>query len=231
VLRIGTTGDYAPYSIESGGRLEGADIELATALAAALGVRPVFVRTSWPSLLQDLVADRFDLAAGGVSVTAARRAVGSFSTVYATGGKTIIARCRDASRYSSLAAIDRPQVRVIVNPGGTNQQFVLDQLHRAQVIVHPDNRSVFEELRAGRADVMVTDDVEVELQTRRHPDLCRALPGTLTRTDKALLLPRDPALEARIDTLLAPEIAAGRPARWLAAFIAHAPVDPARPPP
>ncbi len=227
VLRIGTTGDYAPYSIESQGRLEGADIELAMALASGLGVRAVFVRTSWSQLLDDLAADRFDLAVGGISDTPARRAAGSFSTVYATGGKTIIGRCRDAARYSSLAAIDRPEVRVIVNPGGTNQQFVRERLRHARVIVYPDNRGVFEELRAGRADVMITDDVEVELQTRRHPDLCRALPGTLTHADKAVLLPRDAAFEARIDALLAPEIAAGAPARRVAEFIAHAAVDPA----
>jgi cyclohexadienyl dehydratase len=225
VLVVGTTGDYAPYSVESQGVLAGADIDLAKTLAAGLGARAVFVRTHWNTLLDDLAAGRFDLAVGGISITPEREARASFSTAYASGGKTLIARCADAARYRSLAAVDRDGVRVVVNPGGTNQQFVAAQLHRARVIVHSDNRTIFEELRMHRADVMITDDVEVELATRRHPDLCRTFPGTLTRAQKALLLPRDPAFEASIDAQLAPQIAAGRPAQRLAEFLAGVKVD------
>src|SRR5437870_12507945 len=120
VLRIGTTGDYAPFSVESGDQLSGADIDLAGELARRLHARPVFVRTSWPSLLQDLDGGEFDVAVGGISVTRAREAAAAFSMPYASGGKTIISRCRDATRYGGLAAVDRPGVRLIVNPGGTN---------------------------------------------------------------------------------------------------------------
>jgi len=134
---------------------------------------------------------------------------------YSSGGKTIITRCADTRRYRKLASVDRPGVRVIVNPGGTNEQFVRANVHRASVIVFADNRAIFDELRAGRADVMITDDVEVELQRRRHPDLCRAMPGTLTHSDKALLMPRDPALVSAINAWLTDSINAGEPARLL----------------
>jgi cyclohexadienyl dehydratase len=215
ILRIGTTGDYAPFSIERDGVLAGADVELSEALAARLHVVPVFVRTSWSSLLDDLRADRFDLAIGGISVTPAREAVAAFSAPYSSGGKTIISRCPDTRRYRKLASVDRRGVRVIVNPGGTNEQYVRANIHRAKVIVFPDNRAIFDEIRAGRADVMITDDVEVELQTRRHRDLCRALPGTLTHADKAVLMPRDAQLIAAVNAWLAESIEAGEPARLL----------------
>ncbi|MGL1530597.1 transporter substrate-binding domain-containing protein, partial [Vibrio parahaemolyticus] len=89
--------------------------------------------------------------------------------------KTILSRCADARKFrAGIEPVDRPEVRVIVNPGGTNEQFVREHLGRARIIVFPDNRGVFEELAAGRADVMITDDVEAMLQSRRHPGLCRA---------------------------------------------------------
>lgn len=224
VLRIGTPGDYAPFSVEQDGSLGGADIELARRLAAHLGVEAVFVRTSWSTLIPDLAADRFDLAVGGISVTPERRRVALFSRGYHSGGKTPIARCAERQRYDTLAGIDVPGVRVIVNAGGTNERFARQHLRAATIRVHGDNRSVFDEIAAGRADVMITDDVEVELQTRRLPGLCRTMAGTLTRSQKALLLPRDRALQAVVDRWLRQQLAAGVPARLLEAAMAPLPV-------
>ena len=214
VLRVATTGDYAPFSLEANGSLSGADIELARDLATHLGVEPVFVRTSWPGLADDLRAGRFDVALSGIGYTEERAALGLYSAAYHYGGKTLIARCVDRERFGTPAELDRPGVRVIVNPGGTNERYVREHVHQARIIVHPDNRGVFAEIAAGRADVMVTDDVEVELQARRRPgQLCRTYPGTLTRGEKRILMARDPALQRVVDEWLAAAIAAGGPAR------------------
>jgi cyclohexadienyl dehydratase len=217
VLRIGTTGDYAPFSLESGGRVHGADIELARALAARLGLRPVFMRTSWPTLLADLAAQRFDVVLSGISITPERRAHGRFSRPYQSGGKTLVARCADGARFRTLAQVDHRRVRVVVNPGGTNERYVREHLRRARILVHADNRSVFDEILAGRADVMITDDVEAELQALRHPQLCRTMPGTLNRSDKAVFMIDDAALESAVNAWLADAIARGLPARALQA--------------
>jgi len=215
VLRVGTTGDYEPFSLDSGGRLRGADIALAEALAGKLGVEPVFVRTSWGGLVGDLQADRFDLAMSGISVTAERSARGRFSVPYQSGGKTIVARCVERNRFATPADLDRDGVRVVVNPGGTNERYVRDCLRRAEIVVHADNRTVFDELLAGRADAMITDDVEADLQARRHPQLCRTFSGTLTHSDKAIFMASDAALEAAVDEWLQGAIAQGVPARLL----------------
>jgi cyclohexadienyl dehydratase len=216
VLRVATTGDYAPFSLEAHGHLSGADIELARDLAAHLDTETVFVRTSWPGLADDLRNGRFDVALSGISYTEERAALGLYSAGYHAGGKTLIARCADRERFDTPAELDRPGVRVIVNPGGTNERYVREHVHQAQILVHPDNRGVFAEIASGRADVMVTDDVEAELQARRRPgQLCRTYPGTLTRGEKRILMARDPALQVVVDEWLAREIAAGEPAREL----------------
>jgi cyclohexadienyl dehydratase len=222
VLRVGTTGDYAPFSLEANGTLSGSDIDLAQKLATQLHARPVFVHTTWSSILDDLGHGAFDVSMGGVSITPVREAQGAFSVPYSSGGKTILARCADTRKFhAGLASVDRSKVRVIVNPGGTNEQYVRSNVHHARIVVFQDNRTIFDELTAGRADVMITDDVEAELQSHHHSGLCRAFPGTLTHADKAILMPRDPDLVKAVNDWLTPAIAAGEPARVLESYLNH----------
>lgn len=215
VLRVGMTGDYPPFSDDRGGELQGLDVQLALALGKQWGVEVVFVRTSWPALMGDLARRRFDVALSGISITAERSRQAGFSVPYLFDGKTPIARREDAARFSSLAQIDRPGVRVIVNPGGTNERFVREHLRRAEIVVHPDNRSIFQEIIAGRADVMITDGVEVRLQTRRHPELVGTMATPFTQSGKAILLPPGSELGPRIDAWLAPQVESGEIAKLL----------------
>jgi cyclohexadienyl dehydratase len=219
MLRIGTPGDYAPFSLWADGRLGGVDVELATGLAAALGLRPVFIQTSWKTLLADLAADRFDIAVGGISITPGRAAVAAFSRPTAHGGKTAVGRCRERERLGSLTAIDQAGVRVIENPGGTNERFARQTLRHAELRIHPDNRTIFEELRAGRADVMFTDDTEIALVTHRMAELCRLLDEIYEPADKAFLLPAGGDWVAAVDDWLASELEHGTPSRLLDAYL------------
>jgi cyclohexadienyl dehydratase len=226
VLRVGTTGDYAPFSYtDTAGETIGIDVDLARQLALALDVRVALVKTSWPTLLEDLAGGHFDIAMSGISRTLDRQRHGYLSPPYHVGGKAPIARCSDRDALSSLADIDRPGVRVVVNPGGTNQQFVDTHIHQADKRVHADNRTIFAELIAGRADVMITDRIEVALQTARHPELCATMAGNLTYQEKAYLLPQDDRWLAFVATWLSLALADGSVE---AAFHAHG-VAPALP--
>jgi cyclohexadienyl dehydratase len=219
-LRVGLTGDYAPYSLRhADGQITGSDVTMAQALAEALGVALVIVPTTWKSMTDDLKVDRFDIAMGGVSVTPARAAIGDFSVTVMSDGKRPIVRCAEAERYASVAEIDRPEVRVVFNPGGTNEVFAKAHLADATLEEYPDNRTIFDEIANYHADVMVTDGAEVDYQSRRHPGvLCpAAVAEPFDHFDKAYWMARDEPLKAAIDAVLTKKLAAGEYQKALAA--------------
>ena len=203
VLRVGTTGDYKPFSYRTGAGFVGLDVALAVDLARALGVKLQLVPTTWTAMMGDLADDKFDVAMGGVSVSLERQKKAWFSIPYLRDGKTPIARCDDAAKYQTVADINRPEVRLIVNPGGTNERFARANAPRAKLTVHPDNVTIFDRILAGDADVMITDAIEARLQQRLHPKLCAIHPDApFDFSEKAVLLPRDVALKAYVDQWL-----------------------------
>ena len=65
---------------------------------------------------------------------------------------------------------------------------------------------------------MITDRVEVQLQSARHPELCGTMIGNLNRQQKAYLLPQDAVWKEYVDTWLKQRLDDGIIA---AAFSAH----------
>lgn len=177
-LRVGSTGDYKPFSHRDpvNGQFQGIDIDMAGQLAKALGVKLEIVGTSWPALMKDFGEDKFDIAMGGVSVNLDRQKKALFSIAYLRDGKTPITRCENQDRFQTLQQIDRPDVKVIVNPGGTNERFARANLKNAHLEVYPDNVTIFDQIVAGKADLMITDAVETRLQQKLRPQLCAIHP-------------------------------------------------------
>lgn len=178
VLLVGTTGDYRPLTYrEADGTYWGFGIELADTFANRLGVSVQFVPTSWPTLTADVLAEpqRFDLAMGGITITDARRETMLMSDGYLANGKTILCRTEDTARFRSLEDIDRPEVRVMINPGGTNEQFAREHLTHATLIVHQQNEEIPTLIAEGEADVMITEITEAPWYVQNDPRLAAPL--------------------------------------------------------
>ncbi|MBR3958965.1 MAG: transporter substrate-binding domain-containing protein [Bacteroidales bacterium] len=182
VLIVGTTGDYRPLTFcePATGEYWGFGIELAEAIAARMGVVVQFVHTSWPTLTADVQAEPqlFDMAMGGITITEARCATMLMSEGYLANGKTILCRTEDSSRFRSLEDIDRPEVRVMVNPGGLNEQFARQHLTHATLIVHPNNEEIPSLIAQGEADVMITEITEAPYYVQTDTRLAAPLLDT-----------------------------------------------------
>ncbi len=192
VLRACTPGDYKPFSFaQPDGTFEGIDVDLMQSLATSLGVKVEYVKTTWANLLADFTANKCDIAVGGISVTLDRQKRVAFSNAYMINGKTPLVRCADVKRYQTVADIDKADVKVIANPGGSNERFAKTNFKTAKLTIHSDNLGIFDEVLKGNADVFVTESAEAIVQQSQKPGLCAVNPDKpLQYGEMAYLLPR-----------------------------------------
>lgn len=176
-LRVGSTGDYKPMSYlnKGTGKYEGFDAEMADSLAKYLGVKLVYVPTSWRTLQDDTQADKFDVAMSGITVTDARKKVMTMSDGYLTFGKTVLVTKTKADKIRGLDDINKPTVRVMYNPGGTNEKFAKEMTPKAELIMHEHNAEIPGLVGEGKADVMITETMEARRYVKDNPKLAAPL--------------------------------------------------------
>ncbi len=143
-LRIGLEVGYMPFEmidkrsgirqkeIRHGGfrrkgrqlSLIGFDIDVGIEMAKALGVKPVFVDTLWPSIIPALKLGRFDIIFGGMSVTEARKKLVDFADPFMTVGQTVLLNARHKDTVKSYKDLNDPKFVVVSKPGTTGEEAV-----------------------------------------------------------------------------------------------------------
>ena len=191
-LLVGTTGDYRPLSYrEADGNYWGFGIEMAQKIAERIGVGIEFVQTSWPTLTADVLTEpqTFDFAIGGITINDTRKETMLMSDGYLANGKTILCRKSESDRFKSLADLDKPEVRVMVNPGGLNEKFANTNLTHATIFVYDKNEEIPNQVAEGHADVMITEITEAPWYVQNDPRLAAPLLNTpFTRGEIGVLM-------------------------------------------
>jgi cyclohexadienyl dehydratase len=210
-LRVGTSGDYPPFSLEAPGApdgLDGLDLELLRRFAKERGHTLRFVRFRWPDLARAFGAGEFDLAVGGITVRPERAVLGIFTRpVVLTGAVALV---RDAARFPGSSALAR--ARIAVNAGGHLERVARALFPAAQIVAVADNGAPPRLLAAGEVDAALTDAAEAPVWRRSVPEATQL--GPFTRDAKAfwVRLERE-ALARDLDGWLAAREADGSLAR------------------
>ena len=97
---------------------------------------------------------------------------------YLANGKTILCRSSESERFQSLADIDKPDVIVMVNPGGLNEKFANANLSHAQILIHERNEEIPSLIAEGKADVMITEITEAPYYVQNDTRLAAPLLNT-----------------------------------------------------
>ncbi len=214
LLRIGTSGDYPPFSVERDGTRAGFDIELAERFAREAGLRIEWVSFRWPELAADVATDRFDVAMSGVTATPERAVTGYLTRAVATSGPCVLGS-------------STPK-RVAVNRGGALERFARKRFEGAELHAVDGNLSLPELLARGEVDAIVTDRFEIAHFRGRGkstwPEVCEP---PVDRKVFWVAPARAGDLGPRLDTWLArneAQVDAAR-ARWLGASARRSDAD------
>ena len=81
-LRVGMS-TFVPWAMRNKkGELIGFEIDVATKVAKDLGIEVEFVPTAWSGIIPALIAGKFDVIIGGMSVTTKRNLTVNFTAPY-----------------------------------------------------------------------------------------------------------------------------------------------------
>lgn len=201
------------------GQLEGLDIDMAKALAADLGVRPAFVDSTFATFMDDLEADRCDIAMFGVGITERRRQRAAFSTPTLRSGLYGVTT-KTQTRIKTWNDIDQRGIVVAVQDGTFMEPLMRNALKKATITVVAPPRTREAEIESGRADVFISDFPYTRLVVRTY-DWVRVIDPSdmIAPTDYAYAMkPGDAAWLARVDAFVAAAKADGRLAKAAARF-------------
>jgi len=198
-LRVGTSGDYAPFSLDHDGTLTRMDIAVAERLGNDLHRPANLVRVGWKDLPPAVDRGTVDIAMGGVTMRADRALLGRYTRPYAMVGTVVLVRANDGRHFADVADLNQPGVRIAVNAGGHLERVARALFPQAMIQPIADNREVPRRLLDRRSDAVVTDTAEMIEWFRSSMRVI----GPLRTDHKAYLIhSSDEALALQVDQWL-----------------------------
>ncbi|GAA4255398.1 transporter substrate-binding domain-containing protein [Azospirillum formosense] len=152
------------------GELTGFYVDAARAIAEQMGVRPVFIETTWANFVAGLQAGQFDMSIGATFATVKRATVVDFTKpIFYLGSVAVVKN--DEARFASLADMNKPDVRIAVVQGTAAEDFVRRTIPNAKMtsLAGGNLTAGFMEVAAGRADASFEDLFTATRFTEQQP--------------------------------------------------------------
>lgn len=205
-LRVCVWPDYYGISFRNPKtqQLAGIDVDNAGELAKALGVRAEFVDSSFARLVDDLAAERCDIAMFAIGITPQRQERLRFTLPYLASDICAITT-RSNRRIRNWDDIDQPGTVVAVARGTLHESVMRARLKSAELRVLDTPQAREQEVESGRADVFMTD-FPFSRRMLDTSDWARLVAPTQTYhvTPYAwAMLPGDDRFHARVEEVLA----------------------------
>ncbi|MCK5919610.1 MAG: transporter substrate-binding domain-containing protein [Methylococcales bacterium] len=191
-LRVGTTGDWNPMTMidPTSKEHKGFDIDIATALAADMGVKVVFVPTTWKTLVNGVVAAKYDMTSSA-SLSPKRALVAGYSLSYFAVEDVPLMLNKNKGKYNSWEDLNNPNVTVAVTLGTVQEKRAEVLFTKSKIIKVSAPARDYQEVLAGRADISMTSNLEAAKLVEQYPQMMVVpVKGGKNPTPLAVLLPQ-----------------------------------------
>jgi len=171
-LRVGTTGDWNPMTMidPTSKEHKGFDIDIATALAADMGVKVVFVPTTWKTLVNGVVAAKYDMTSSA-SLSPKRALVAGYSLSYFAVEDVPLMLNKNKGKYNSWEDLNNPNVTVAVTLGTVQEKRAEVLFTKSKIIKVSAPARDYQEVLAGRADISMTSNLEAAKLVEQYPQM------------------------------------------------------------
>ena len=185
-LRVGMS-TFVPWAMrDRKGELVGFEVDVARKVAEDMGVELELVPTAWDGIIPALLAGKFDVIIGGMSITAQRNLTINFTIPYAHSGVGAVANKAMAAGMKWPEDYDSAGVTFTCRRGATPCNAVDALFPKATVRKFDDEVQSFQEVLNGNAHAFVASYPKPTFEVHRHGDKV-FLPTTenLTSGDEA----------------------------------------------
>jgi ABC-type amino acid transport substrate-binding protein len=171
ILRVGMDASYPPFeAIDAEGRFFGLDVDLATAIAEAMGCQPQFVNVHLDGLYDALQVNKLDLIISALPYDAMMTRDVWYSTSYFDAGQVLVM----LNDHAQPLARQNP-LTVAVELGSEAHQLarrlVRDEGYAWEIIAFREPTELWEALLQGSANAALCDRVAALIAHRENPSL------------------------------------------------------------
>jgi polar amino acid transport system substrate-binding protein len=153
-LRVGMD-VFVPWAMkDKKGELIGFEIDVARRLAKDMGVKVEFVPTKWSGIIPALMAGKFDVIIGGMSVTPQRNMKINFTMPYYYTSQGLLANLEKCKGFG-VDDFNSPDVTLAARLGSTAALAAKKRFPRAKLRLFDDEPAAVQEVRNGRVHAMV----------------------------------------------------------------------------
>lgn len=174
VIRVGMS-TFVPWAMrDKNGDLIGFEIDVARKLAEDMGVGVEFVPTAWDGIIPALLAGKFDVIIGGMSITPSRNLTVNFTTPYANSSLGVMANKALAEDLTWPDGYNSTEVTFACRRGATPCLYIQENFPKATLRQFDDDGQVEQEVLNGNAHAMLSSQPKPAFAVYDNPEVAFA---------------------------------------------------------
>lgn len=171
VLKVGIA-SFVPWAMQDkNGEYIGFEVDVARRLAKDLGLDVEFVPTKFAGIIPALLANKFDIIIGSMSVTPERNLKGNFSIPYDYATIEALANKKKTAGMKFPDDYNKPEVVIAVRSGSTPAIVAKRLFPEATIRPFDDEAPAVQDVASGRSHLMLSSSPLPAFEVLKNPEV------------------------------------------------------------